>query len=161
MKTGFLSQWWDSLSIESQGKIIAALVGTPVVLALIWVLGVGWFINVTVPYVPPGADVWTSGLHIGGIASVIQSGAFFVLAFVGTAAGFLVGEAMLHAALTDRGAVTCSVQVLGVLALLPLGVMMTVLYTVSMSEGILVGPFLGALTVGIGRIIRGLLRIRS
>lgn len=153
MKTGLWSSWWNSLMSDTQEKIIASLVSTPIALALIWVFGVGWFINVNVPHVPLGADIW-SGLQIGGIPSVIQTVAFFVLAFAGTALGFMIGEGMLHTALTDRGVVASSVQLLGSLAILPLTVMMVVLYTVSMSEGILIGPFLGAVAVGVVRIIR-------
>lgn len=160
MKTELSSSCWNSLASDTQENIIASLVVTPIMLSLVWVFGVGWFINVNVPYIPEGADIWRSGLQIGGIPSVIQTVAFFILAFAGTAIGFIVGESMLHTAFTDRGVGASSLQMLGFLAILPLTVMMAVLYTLSMLEGILIGPFLGAVAVGVARIIRGLLRIR-
>lgn len=154
------SSSWQRLTEERRDQIISAVIAVPICLAFFWVFGADMLFKFRIPHVPEAADCWASGFQVGGILSVVQCIAYFILSVAGTAAGFLLGEGMLHTARTDSGTGAFLVQQLGVLTALPLTLLMAMLYMISMSEGILIGPFLGAVVVGVGRIVLGLLRIK-
>ena len=150
-----------SLSYERRARrelFLWIVLGVPALLALVWIFLADSFIKV--PSVSADGNFWTSGFHVSGTAAVTQALAFFVLACVGTAIGFVIGEGMLHTALTDKRPGASGLQLLGVTTVLPLSVMMVVVYFMAMSQGLLIAPFLGASAVGVARIILAVFRRR-